>query len=117
MSLTPDQKRDLLRNFMRDRKLTSEGWAKRAGVNKNSLYNFLNGHSDGLDLRTYAKLARVEMVPSWQISGEKPEVTKPEEIWVCGHVQAGDFREAGDGGRKKHMLMFFFACIAHKDVL
>lgn len=100
MALSPDQKRDLLRKFMLDRRLRPGTWAKEAGVGKNSLYNFLNGHSDGLDLRTYAKLARVAGVPSWELSGEKPEITKPVEIIVAGHVQAGDFREAVEWDRE-----------------
>ncbi len=94
MALTPDQKRDLLRKFMLARKLKPASWAKESGVGKNSLYNFMNGHSDGLDLRTYAKLARTAGVPSWELSGERPELTNPIAIEVCGHVQAGDFREA-----------------------
>lgn len=94
MSRTPDEKRELLRQFISRKGLRIAAWAKQAGVGKNSIYNFMNGHSDGLDLRTYAKLARAAGVPSWELSGERPEVTEPVGIWVCGHVQAGDFREA-----------------------
>lgn len=94
MSLTPDQKRELLRSFMRKRGLKVDPWAKKAGVTKNSLYNFLNGHSEALSLVTYSKLARAVGVPYWELSGDKPEITSPVSITVCGHVQAGDFREA-----------------------
>ncbi|MEO7469801.1 MAG: S24 family peptidase [Sphingobium limneticum] len=93
-SMTPDQKRDILRKAVKDRGTNIQQWAKAAGVNKNSLYNFLNGHSDGLDHMTYAKLARVYGVPVWKLTGEAPEPEQPEAIWVAGHVQAGAFREA-----------------------
>ncbi|MCB4862980.1 MULTISPECIES: LexA family protein [Sphingobium] len=92
--MTPDQKRDLLRKAIKDFGTNVQQWAKAAGVSKNALYNFLNGHSDGLDHMTYAKLARVYNVPSWKISGEAPEPATPAPIWVMGHVQAGYFREA-----------------------
>lgn len=92
--MNADQKRDILRNAIKRHQTNVQRWAKAAGVSKNAIYNFLNGHSDGLDLRTYAKLARVIGVPSWELSGEKPEPSLPEQIWVMGHVQAGLFREA-----------------------
>jgi len=94
MERTPDEKREILRQFMRERGLKAGPWAKHSGVNANSLYNFLNGHSDALDQRTYAKLARTAEVPSWKISGEQPELPSPTTVWVVGHVEAGTWREA-----------------------
>lgn len=92
--MSPDQKRDLLRKAIKERNTNVQQWAKAAGVSKNALYNFLNGHSDGLDHMTYAKLARVYGMPTWKLSGEAPEPAQPEAIWVAGDVQAGAFREA-----------------------
>jgi SOS-response transcriptional repressor LexA len=94
MDRTPDEKREILRAFMKSRGLKVARWAKSAGVNENSVYNFLNGHSDGLDLRTYAKLARAEEVPVWRLSGDQPEPPSPTSLWVVGLVEAGAFREA-----------------------
>lgn len=94
MERTPDEKRDLLRKFMKDRGLKPASWAKKSGVAANSLYNFLNGHSEALDNRTYSKLARTAEVPAWQISGDSPEIPSPTVFWVAGHVEAGVFREA-----------------------
>jgi phage repressor protein C with HTH and peptisase S24 domain len=99
MGETIDRQRDVLRAFIRDRGLKIAPWAKHSGVNKNSLYNFLNGHSQGLDLRTYAKLARTAEVPVWRLTGEQPEPASPTSVWVAGHVQAGDFREAVEWDR------------------
>lgn len=62
-----------------------------SGVDKNSIYNFLNGHSQSLDLRTYAKLSRSADVPMWQISGDEPEQPKVIGIPIVGEVQAGVF--------------------------
>lgn len=98
---TPDEKREILRRFIKERGLKVAPWAKRAGVNANSLYNFLNGHSDGLDLRTYAKLAREADVPSWRLSGETPETASPTAVWVAGHVEAGNFRKAVEWDRSQ----------------
>jgi len=94
MDKTPDERREILRKFIADRKLKIARWAKQSGVDKNSIYNFLNGHSNGLDPRTYAKLARTAEVPAWKISGEMPEPPSPTAIWVSGDVEAGLFREA-----------------------
>lgn len=94
MSKTPDEKRDILRSFMRERDLKVARWAKSAAVSANSLYNFLNGHSDDLDPRTYAKLARAAEVPVWRLTGDQPEPPSPTSIWVVGQVEAGAFREA-----------------------
>lgn len=94
MARTPDDRRNILRQFMKSRELKVARWAKRAGVNENSIYNFLNGHSDGLDLRTYAKLARAEEVPVWRLSGDQPEAPSPTSLWVSGQVEAGHFRDA-----------------------
>lgn len=94
MDKTPDQRRDLLRAFIKDNGLKIASWAKSSGVDKNSIYNFLNGHSQSLDPRTYAKLARTAQVPTWQISGDEPEMPSPTSVMVTGSVQAGVFREA-----------------------
>lgn len=94
MAKTPDDRRELLRAFMKERGLKVAAWAKRAGVSANSLYNFLNGHSDALEHITYGKLARVEQVPVWRLNGDPPEVPGPTPLWVVGHVEAGMFREA-----------------------
>lgn len=94
MARTADERREILRTFMRDRGLKPARWAKDAGVAANSLYNFLNEHSDNLDPRTYAKLARVAEVPAWKLSGDEPEPPSPTSIWVVGQVEAGAFREA-----------------------
>jgi len=94
MARTIENRREILRRFMQDNKLTPTEWAKRSGVAVNSIYNFINGHSNGLDLRTYAKLARTAGVPVWKLSGDAPEPPSPTSLWVVGHVQAGLFREA-----------------------
>lgn len=99
MERTPDEKREILRRFIQERGLKIARWAKESAVDKNSLYNFLNGHSQSLDLRTYAKLARTAEVPVWRLNGESPEPPSPTTIWVAGHVEAGAFREAVEWDR------------------
>lgn len=94
MERTPDEKREILRKFIAERGLKSGTWAKASGVSQNSIYNFLNGESQALDLRTYAKLARTANVPVWKISGDEPELPSPTSVWVTGYVQAGLFRNA-----------------------
>lgn len=94
MAKTPDEKREILRRFIQKHGLKIAPWCKTSGVDKNSLYNFLNGHSQSLDLRTYAKLARTVPAPVWQLSGDEPEPPSPTSIWVTGDVQAGAFRPA-----------------------
>lgn len=94
MARTPDERRELLRTFINERGLKVARWAKTSGVAANSIYNFLNGHSDALDLRTYAKLARTAEVPAWKLSGDTPEPSSPSSIWVVGYVEAGNFQEA-----------------------
>lgn len=94
MEKTPDQKRDILRRFIADNGLKIARWAKSAGVDKNSIYNFLNSHSNGLDPRTYAKLARAVGVGSHILTGEPPEPSGSSAIPVVGFVQAGCWQEA-----------------------
>jgi phage repressor protein C with HTH and peptisase S24 domain len=94
MARTPEDRREILRKFMSEKGLKPGPWAKQSGVAANSLYNFLNGHSDALDHTTYAKLARTQQVPVWRLSGDKPEPPGPSSLWVAGHVEAGVFREA-----------------------
>jgi SOS-response transcriptional repressor LexA len=101
MDRTPDERRDLLRGFIKENSLKIARWAKDSGVDKNSIYNFLNGHSQALDLRTYAKLARSAAVPLHRLTGEMPEPTSPVPIWVVGYVEAGSFREAVEWDRSR----------------
>lgn len=101
MERTPDERREILRSFIKERGLKIASWAKESGVDKNSVYNFLNGHSQALDLRTYAKLARSAGVPVWKLNGDQPEPPSPTSIWVSGHVEAGAFREAIEWDRSR----------------
>lgn len=101
MERTADERREILRLFIKERGLKIARWAKDSGVDKNSIYNFLNSHSNSLDARTYAKLARTAEVPVWRISGDQPEPPSPTAIWVSGHVEAGEFREAVEWDRSR----------------
>jgi SOS-response transcriptional repressor LexA len=94
MARAPDERRDLLRRFISDRKLKVARWAKESGVSANSIYNFLNGHSDALEYLTYAKLARTSEVPVWRLSGDDPEPPSPTSVWLSGYVEAGEWKEA-----------------------
>lgn len=101
MERTPDERREILRAFIKESGVKIARWAKDSGVDKNSVYNFLNGHSQALDLRTYAKLARGAAVPLHRLTGEMPEPTSPVPIFVVGHVEAGLFREAVEWDRSR----------------
>ena len=107
MNRTPEERRDILRGYIKERqaeggdKFNVQRWAKLSGVNKNAVYNFLNGHSDSLDHQTYAKLARTVEVPVWRLSGDQPEPTTPTAIWVVGRVEAGAFHEAVEWDQSK----------------
>lgn len=101
MERTPDERREILRLFIQESGLKIARWAKESGVDKNSIYNFLNGHSNALDLRTYGKLARSAEVPVHRLTGDMPEPPSPTAIWVVGHVQAGSFREAVEWDRSR----------------
>lgn len=94
MQKTPDQRRDILRAFIKANGLKIASWAKNSGVDKNSIYNFLNEHSQALDPRTYAKLARTAQVPAWKLSGDEPDPVNPTVVWVSGNIEAGVFKEA-----------------------
>lgn len=94
MEKTADERREVLRRFIQSHGLKIARWCKESGVDKNSVYNFLNGHSQSLDMRTYAKLARTAEAQVWQLSGDQPEPPSPTSIWVTGYLQAGSFREA-----------------------
>jgi phage repressor protein C with HTH and peptisase S24 domain len=98
---TADERREILRMFIKERGLKIARWAKESGVDKNSVYNFLNGYSNALDPRTYQKLARTAEVPVWRISGESPEAPSPTSIWVIGSVEAGAFHEAVEWDRSR----------------
>ena len=102
MERTPDQKREILRQFIKGRDLKIARWAKESGVDKNSIYNFLNGHSNALSPITYAKLARTAQVPAWQISGDEPDIPSPTTVMVSGEVQAGVFKEAIEWEQFQH---------------
>ena len=99
MERTPDERREILRRFISDNQLKIAPWAKAAAVDKNSIYNFLNGHSQSLDHTTYAKLARASRIPVWKLNGDAPEAPSPSAIWVVGQVQAGHFLEAVEWDR------------------
>lgn len=94
MGKSDDEKRDVLRDFISSHGLKIARWAKDSGVDKNAIYNFLNGHSKSLSLQTYAKLARTAGATIEVLSGAPMSLPAPSGIWVAGHVQAGDFREA-----------------------
>lgn len=99
MERTPDEKREILRRFMADRtspgsKFNPQRWAQAAAISKNTLYNFLNGHNDGLDHQTYVKLARAARVPVHELTGEPPDIPLPAGIAVTGHIQAGEYQAA-----------------------
>lgn len=101
MERSPDERREILRQFIVENGLKIARWAKLSGVDKNSVYNFLNGHSNALDPRTYGKLARTAEVPVWRISGDTPEPQSPTVIWVSGSVEAGAFHEAVEWDRSR----------------
>jgi phage repressor protein C with HTH and peptisase S24 domain len=101
MERTPDERRKILREFIQESGLKIARWAKESGVDKNSIYNFLNEHSNALDPRTYGKLARTAGVPVWRISGDAPEPSSPTAIWVSGSVEAGAFCEAVEWDRSR----------------
>lgn len=101
MERTADERREILRSFIKEGGLKIARWAKDSGVDKNSVYNFLNGHSNALDPRTYGKLARTAEVPVWRISGDMPEPPSPTSIWVSGSVEAGAFHEAVEWDRSR----------------
>ncbi len=99
MEKTPDEKREILRQFIKAHGLKIARWAKASGVDKNSLYNFLNGHSKSLDLLTYSKLARTAEEPVWKLTGDTPEPPSPTAVWVVGNIEAGAFKEAVEWDR------------------
>jgi SOS-response transcriptional repressor LexA len=94
MEKTPDQRRAILQKFIRQKNVKIAAWAKQAGVDKNSIYNFLNEHSNSLSHQTYAKLARAAKVPVWRLNGDRPDPESPTAIWVTGSIEAGVFVEA-----------------------
>jgi SOS-response transcriptional repressor LexA len=94
MERTEDERREILRAFIGEKGLKIAKWAKCSGVDKNSIYNFLNGHSRSLDPRTYAKLARTAEVPVHALTGDMPDPPSPTTIWVVGTVEAGAFVDA-----------------------
>lgn len=101
MDRSPDERREILRRFMNERGLKPASWAKASGVSANSIYNFLNGESEGLSALTYGKLARTAQVPAWRLSGDQPEPPSPTSVWVCGSVEAGAFQEAVEWDRSR----------------
>jgi SOS-response transcriptional repressor LexA len=101
MLKSADERREILRRYIKDNNLKIASWAKASGVPKNSIYNFLNLHSDSLDHLTYAKLARQQGIPVYRLTGEIPEAPSPTTLWVAGHVEAGMFREAVEWDRSE----------------
>jgi transcriptional regulator with XRE-family HTH domain len=59
----PEKARQALRQFMLNRKLKIDPWAKRAGVSSGTIRNFLDGRSSSLTHKTLEKLAGAESVP------------------------------------------------------
>lgn len=96
-----ERKRERLRRFMQESGKKAGPWAKQSGVSANSIYNFLNGHSEALDPLTYAKLARTAGVPTWRLNGELPEPASPTMLWVTGFVEAGTWQEAEEWDRSR----------------
>lgn len=101
MERPADERREILRTFINERALKIARWAKDSGVSANSIYNFLNGESDGLSPITYGKLARTAEVPVWRLSGDQPPPPSPTTVYVKGHVEAGEFREAIEWDRSE----------------
>jgi hypothetical protein len=110
MERTVDERREILRLFLLEKrgetlpdgsKFNVQRWAKASGVSANSIYNFLNGHSEALDLLTYAKLARTADVPVARLSGDSLDPPSPTVIWVAGQVEAGVYQEATEWDRSK----------------
>lgn len=101
MERPADERRAILRQFINERGLKIARWAKDSAVDKNSIYNFLNGHSNALDPRTYAKLARTAEVPVHRLTGDMPEPPSPTSVWVVGTVEAGAFKEAVEWDRSR----------------
>lgn len=99
---SPDDLRERLRAFMESRKLNPKRWAERADVSPNSIYNFLNGHSTKLSPETYAKLAKVEGVPSFVLDGTAEIVRVEAVVIVKGKVQAGVWAEAHEWDEREH---------------
>lgn len=95
-SADAERKRSHLRAFMKAYGLKPKSWAEEAGVNPNSIYNFLNGYSATLAHETYEKLADAVNVPSFVIDGSSPIIRTTVRIEVVGRVQAGDWQEALD---------------------
>lgn len=89
-------RRDQLRRFMESRNLKVAEWSRRAGINKNILYNFFNKRSESLSQDTLEKLARAEGVSVDNLFNlSRRALRRPvQAIIVLGHVQAGDWREA-----------------------
>lgn len=86
-----DRKRAALRYFMKLRDLKPKTWAEHARISPNTLYNFLNGHSQKLDQETYEKLAAAEKVPVFAINGTMTITKPPVIINVRGRVKAGEW--------------------------
>lgn len=88
---TPDELREILRVFIKRNGLKIAPWARQAGVDKNSIYNFLNGYSNALDAATYIKLANAAASPIWALNGDAPTTQSETAVFVTGAVEAGRF--------------------------
>lgn len=100
-SKTPDELREILRGFINRNGLKIAPWARGAGVDKNSIYNFLNGHSQSLDASTYIKLANAVSAPLWTLTGDAPTAPSPTTVFVSGAVEAGHFADAIERDRSE----------------
>lgn len=70
MRESSEQKREILRAFMKDRSLTVNGWAEKSGVKEGALRSFLKGGTASMKIETYQKLADSEKVPISTLLGE-----------------------------------------------
>lgn len=98
-----DKRRRALRRFMAEKETNPAEWARAAGLSHaNSLYNFLNGHSNSLSQETLEQLASV--YPGTTISdliGETRAATivgnaNSHTIVIRGRAMAGEFRTSFD---------------------
>jgi hypothetical protein len=80
-----EQRRRALRAVLRERELSPAEWARMAGLpNANTLYNFMNGHTDLLSDATLKALARA--IPGASVSeilGETPPRVAKLRLVAC----------------------------------
>ncbi|MGB4107744.1 MAG: helix-turn-helix transcriptional regulator [Alphaproteobacteria bacterium] len=73
-------KREAIKRFMKWYDINVSDWCGRAGMSSNTLYSFLNGHSNDINYGTLEKLAKALGVTVGVIMGEIgfQESAKPE---------------------------------------